>query len=638
MKISRNWLQTFFDTPLPDAATLSDALTFHVFEIDGVEKINGDDVLDVKVTPNRGHDCLSHRGIAKEVSAILKMPIAHDPFSDKPVLDAKTDLISVSIDDTLCKRYIAAVVRGVKVGESPRWLRERLESMGQRSINNIVDATNFVMFNIGQPLHAFDAVKLKNENGKWNIAVRKAKPGEKMLALDEKEYTLTDSMLVIADANADVAIGIAGIKGGMPAAIDENTTDIIIESANFGGVSVRKTAAALKLRTDASTRFEQVISPEIAAYGMRAVADLIVELAGGKLEGFVDVYPQPQKSMTVSASVQQIRKVLGIDISEKEIEDVFTWLGFSFEKSDEIYSVVVPFERLDIAIPEDLAEEVVRIIGYDAIPAGLLPKFEKTPEVNNTFYWSENIREYLVSQGFSEVFTTVFAEEGERVVLNKVDGVRSFLRKDLRDGLKGSLDKNVHNKELLGLAQVRLFEVGTVWQKGEERLSLGLMVEPVKKQPTLKDFVNGLNEIMSSPKVSSLEPSLIMRNGPGTFEEYNLTGIFSHLETPSSYDDLPVSIAVRYRSFSKYPYIVRDIALWVSGDTNADSILSLIRENAGDLLVRSELFDRFEKNGKVSLAFRLIFQSFDRTLLDTEVQQILEKVSDALREKGYEIR
>src|SRR3989344_6018987 len=260
MKVSKLWLDKFFDAPLPDAAALADALTFHSFEIDGIEKLGHpvskfeDEVLDVKVTPNRGHDCLSHRGIAKELSAILKIPLANDPLAVHPVLAPVTTEVTVDLQRTvLCKRYIAGYIKGVKVGPSPEWLSARLLAIGQRSINNVVDATNFVMFNLGQPLHAFDALKLKIENGKFKIEVQEQ-----------------NGRLVIVDGNAQTVLGVAGVKGGPESLISANTRDIIIESANFDGVSGRKTAAALKLRTAASTRFEQVISPEVAGYGKQA--------------------------------------------------------------------------------------------------------------------------------------------------------------------------------------------------------------------------------------------------------------------------------------------------------------------------------------------------------------------------------
>lgn len=588
MKVSKLWLDKCFDAPLPEAAVLADALTFHAFEIDGIETKGDDEVLDVKVTPNRGHDCLSHRGIAKELSAILRLPLAHDPFVSASDISKRTDEVTVSLQSNLCKRYIAGYIKGVKVGPSPQWLRERLEAIGQRSINNVVDATNFVMFNTGQPLHAFDARKL----GSLELGVRLAKDGEVMEALDKKKYTLTGSMLVITAA--DKPVGIAGVKGGMPAAIDESTTDIVIESANFDGVSVRKTAAALKLRTDASSRFEQGLSPELAARGMAGMVEFVVHLTGGEVAGFVDVYPEPQSPMFANVTVEKINNVLGTALTGADVADVFVRLGLPYKEQDGVFEVTVPFERLDLAIPEDLVEEVGRIIGYDKVPATPLPAFDKTPEVNPNFYAAEKMREELVSKGYSEVFTSVFTDTGERAVANKVGGDKPYLRSSLLPGLAEALAKNKPNKDLLGLGEVKLFEIGPVWQGGNEVTMLGTIAEKEK----------------ASEK--PLKPV-----------------------AAAQYDELPLSTTERYQSFSKYPYIVRDIAMWAAGDTDAEAI---IRNEAGPLAVKVSLFDRFEKAGKVSLAYRIVFQSFEKTLTEVEVNAVMEKVSAALKAQGFEIR
>jgi phenylalanyl-tRNA synthetase beta chain len=594
MKISKLWLDKFFDKPLPDATALSDALTFHAFEIDGIDKIGNDDVLDVKVTPNRGHDCLSHRGIAKELSAILQIPLAHDPFESaaRQGLAATSKEVSVKIDTPLCKRYIAGYIKGVKVGPSPKWLKERLEAIGQRSINNVVDATNFVMFNTGQPLHAFDASKL----GSLNLGVRAAKDGEVLMALDKKEYTLKDSMLVITAG--DKAVGIAGVKGGMPAAIDESTVDIVIESANFDGVSVRKTASALKLRTDASSRYEQGISPELCARGMEGMLEFIQHQIGGTIEGFVDVYPSPQPPMYASVTVEKVNQILGTQLTGADIASVFTRLGFAYKEDSGVFEVHVPYERLDITIAEDLVEEVVRIIGYEAIKGVQLPPIDIQPEINKDFYAAEAAHEDLVSQGYSEVFTSVFTDKGERVVLNKVDGVKPYLRATLLTGLTDALAKNKPNKELLGLKEIKLFEIGTVWKDGKEITMLGTISE--KEKATEMELVGNTE--------------------------------------PTEYQTLPLSTTEKYQTFSKYPYIVRDIALWVPADTAPESVMELIKKEAGELCVKVDLFDTFSKEGRTSLAFRLIFQSFDRTLVETEVNEIMEKVSAALKAKGFEIR
>ncbi len=603
MKISRAWLQRYFEKELPSAEEIGNALTFHAFEIDGIEN----DILDVKVTPNRGHDCLSHRGIAKEISAILKIPMKADPLRADVAIVPATNAVSVGIDDPLCSRYVAGYIRGVKVGPSPDWLRIHLESIGQKSINNVVDATNFVMFDLGQPLHAFDAGKLQSNNmevkPQYSIGVRMARTGESLVALGEKKYALTDSMLVVVDKNTDQPIGIAGVKGGMPASITESTTDIIIESANFNGVSVRKTAQSLKLRTDASSRFEQVISPELAAYGMRAVVDLIVEIAcpehsrgaGGEVVGFADSYPTKQQQVSVSVDTKRINAILGSTLSDTDVADALARLNLEFTKSGETFVIEPPLERLDILIPEDVAEEVGRIIGYDTIRPAELPLLDKAG-VNAHFYAAEKAREELVAQGYSEVFTSVFADAGERIVANKVDGVTPYMRTTLIAGLKDAMKKNEHNKDLLGLVEVKLFEIGVVWKGGQEITLLGRADEKGVQEAPLGD-------------VSATE-----------------------------YDVLPLSQTERYQPFSKYPFVVRDIAIWVPNGTEPVEVLKILESHAGELLVRSELFDTFKKTERTSLAFRLVFQSFDRTLTDFDVNERMESITKVLKEKGFEIR
>ena len=594
MKISREWLQTYFEKPLPAAQELADALTFHAFEIESVEG----EVLDVKVTPNRGHDCLSHRGIAKELSAILNLPLVPHPYGITDVsLEPKTDALKVTIENPqLCPRFTAAYIKGIKVGPSPDWLRTGLESIGQKSINNVVDATNYVMFNIGQPLHAFDAAKLTEKEGVRALDVRMAKNEEKMLGLDDKEYALAPSMLVIADGNTGEAVSIAGIKGGKPTGIDEATTSMILEAANWDGVTIRRTSQALKLRTDASDRFQQVISPELTVYGLRSAVELIVKLAGGEVVGFVDEYPQPQEKRTISVSLSKINAVLGTKLAQENVIDVFNRLDLAHVQEGESFTVTPSFERLDLVIPEDIVEEVGRIVGYDKIPAIELTAFSQKPEVNANFYAAEHTRAELTAKGYSEVFTSVFADKGERVVANKVDGVRPYLRANLTDGLKDALEKNTRNKDLLGLGEVRLFEIGTVWKGGKEICMLGTAdKDGVKESP-----------------LEAVEAS--------------------------AYEDLPLSDTERYQPFSRYPFIVRDIAMWIPAQTTPEDVLAVIRAAAGELLALSEKFDEFKKGEKTSLAFRLVFQSFEKTLTDAEVNGVMDKVYAEVKKKGWEVR
>lgn len=599
MKISRNWLQQHFESPLPDAEALSHALTFHAFEIDGIESHGDDHVLDVKVTPNRGHDCLCHRGIAKELSAILEIPMKADQLKIKPTLAPATDTVQVVISEpTLCGRYVAGHMKGVKVGPSPTWLAQLLEAIGQRSINNVVDATNYVMFNLGQPLHAFDASKLSSVGGTYAIEVRRARSDEKIIALDHKEYQLNDSMLVISEVHANTAIGIAGVKGGLPAGVDETTTEIIIESANFDGVSVRKTASALKLRTDASARFEQVISPELAGYGMQAVVDMIKLLAGGEVIGFTDVFFTPQAINTVSVTAAKVNSVLGTQFPASEMERALTRLDLSHVTEGDTFTVTPRFERLDLNIQEDLVEEIGRIIGYDKVPSVELPAVGERPAVAENFSRIEYAREHMTDEGYSEVYTSVFAEKGDRAVLNKVGGERPFMRANIKDSLSEALTRNVRIKDALGLKKVKLFEIGTVWGKSGEEMHVATAEEK------------------------------------GEVKEYNLSDI-PNPETPV---DGARSKLEQYKAFSKYPFITRDIAMWVPTGVAPESVMEIIAGACGPLLTRVDLFDTFVKGDKTSLAFRLVFQSFDKTLTDDEIAAIMAPLTAKLQQRGFEIR
>lgn len=611
MKISRDWLQAFFDSPLPDAAELERALTFHAFEIEGIEERGSDSVLDVKITANRGHDCLSHRGIARELSAILRLPLKGDPLRVEVSLTPKTDLVDIAIDEpALCSRYIAGYIRGVHVKPSPSWLADRLEAIGQRPINNVVDATNYVMFHLGQPLHAFDAGRLVQKDGRYAIRVRRAQDGEKMVALDEKEYTLNSSMLLIGDDHARVPAGIAGVKGGAPAAISDSTSDIIIESANFDGVSVRKTAQALKLRTDASARFEQVISPEVAAYGMHMAAQLILELAGGEIVGFNDLYVASAEEMNASVSKNDINETLGTDFTDAAIADSLARLDLSFAQAQDSFVVTAPIERLDLRESVDLIEEVARTHGYDHIPSVELPALDRSADVNPNFEWQERVREFLVERGFSEVYTPVFAENGERVVLNKVDGVKPYLRANLTDGLREALERNARNRDLIGFRQVKIFEIGTVWKDGEEKVEVEIAVEKMKKEKTEEEYRAELQAFMDS-----LDPM------------------------PSAYTPLPGSTAERYQAFSRYPFIVRDISMWIDDSDDArGAVLNIFASSSQGLLRHVNLFDQFKKDGRTSLGFRLVFQSYEMTLTDEIVNGVMESITTAIRERGWEVR
>lgn len=604
MKISLKWLQTYFDTPLPSAEKIADAYTFHAFEIDEMEG----DLMDVKILPNRAADCLSHRGLAKELGAILDVPLTHDPLRIAVPDFAHTDALGVEIEDPKkCLRYMGALVKGVKIGPSPVWLTEALEAVGQRSINNVVDATNYVMLNIGQPLHAFDAAKLEQRDGAYKIGVRSAREGENMTTLSGEEYTLTSNIQLITDAHADAPIALAGIKGGKAAELTEDTVDIIVESANFDGTVTRRAAQTLKLFTDASLRFQNRPSPKLAAYGMLEALKLIMDIAGGEVVGVVDTYPASGLSIApVSVSLAKINGVLGSDFSHEDVAQVFKRLGLDTAVEGDVFTITPPFERTDLVIPEDLVEEVGRTIGYDRIASQELPAPAAAPD-QARYRGMERMKDQLVEQGFIEVSTQSFAKKGDIALANPLDKGMPALRMSLEDNLKAALEQAKHYAPLVLLPgqKPKLFEVGTVFPKEGEFVELRM----TERVPAWGENA-GTSDNLSVAKL----------------EEYGK-------------EYAPVQYALgAYQSFSSYPFIARDIALWVSSDVAASDIEKVIRAHATELLVRLDQFDRFEKEGRVSYAFRLVFQSMDRTLTDDEVNVIMDAISASLRRAGYEVR
>jgi len=597
MKISRNWLQKYFEKPLPNAEDIADALTFHAFEI---EEQQGDS-MDVKVLPNRAADCLCHRGIAKELSAILDVPMKKDPLREVLPEFPRTSALSVEVEDSQkCQRYMGALVRGVKIGPSPDWLCEALESVGQRSINNVVDATNYVMLNIGQPLHAFDAANLAQKDGTYKITVRVTdKVSETVDLLSVGEIIPQEGTLLITDGNSSKPLAIAGIKGGSQAGVTENTTDLIVESANFDGTMIRRTAQALKLITDASLRFQNRPSPELCAYGMRDVLSLITEIAGGEVEGVTDAYPACQeRSREVSVSLSRINGVLGSDFSKEEVENVFKRLDLDTKTNGETFIVTPPFERIDLTPPaggpEDLAEEAGRVLGYDQVPATELPPVSNEP--NHARYRGiEKVKDFLVEKGFTEISTQSFAKDGEVMLANPLDKNMPALRASLDENMKKALAQAVYSAPLVFTPneKPKLFEIGTIFTKDSEKLEVKTS-EPISDLPAIQDDKNYIPQ------------------------QYQLGS---------------------YQQFSVYPFITRDIALWVPSGTNASDVGKLIQNTAGELLVRTPYkFDEFSKDGKTSFAFSLIFQSFDRTLTDEEINVVIAGISEALKGEGYEVR
>lgn len=595
MKISYNWLQNYFEKKLPAPEEISEGVILRSFEVEETEKVRDDVIFDIKILPDRGHDCLSHWGIAKEISVIFDLKIREKNYR---VFEPKTTKLEIKIEDKKCLRYMGRIVRNVKIGPSPDWLRKNLEAIGQKSINNIVDAANFVMFDLGQPIHCFDLNKLESEK----IIIRNAKIGEKITTLDKKEINLDDSILVIADEKNPLAI--AGIKGGTKAEVDSNTKNIVIEVANFNFTTTRKTAGKIGIFTEAVKRYENEISPELCEKAMDAVTDLIYSLAGGEVEGIVDVYPEKKEQKKVSVSIDYINKLLGSDFSKIEIENVWRKLDFEYMEKNNEFQIIVPFLRIDLVGPHDLTEEVGRILGYEKI-SPQIPKIGLKSKIDETFYKMLLARNKLLEDGYSEVMTYSFCDKGEVEVLASASD-KKFLRTNLTDGLKESLKLNQLNAPFLGISDIKIFEVGTVFLKNKEEIHVAY-----NKKEEIKEF--SLDEFYKSAS-------------PDAFKD---------LLKPITYNLKP-----NFVPWSIYPFIIRDIAVWMTEGENPEKLKKLLKENATELLVREPyIFDSFTKNSKTSYAFRLVFQSYDRTLTDDEINAIMVQISHKISENSsWQIR
>ena len=649
MKYSLNWLKEHLDESgvrLPDIAIVTKEVTMRAFEVEEVEDHGGDAIMEIKVLPDRAHDALSHRGMAREMGALLG--VKRKPREAAPVtIDAGVPTVRVTIEDPkLCMRYIAVRVDGVEIGASPKDIADKLSSVGSRSINNIVDITNFVLFDIGQPLHAFDADKLKG-----GITIRLAKKGETMSTLDNKALVLGGTELVIADDEAVLAL--AGIKGGKHAEVTSTTKNIIIESANFDPTLTRKTSQKHNIKTDASKRYENGITSMFAEEACALALSLIATHGGRevKIGMATDVYPTEEAEVKVNVSVADANKLLGLAIKAEDIKTVLTRALHRFTEVNEVFEVIAPPERLDLRIKEDLIEEIGRHIGYDKI-ASVLPKLANKGLPNKRMYYANIVRNYLAQEGFSEVYTYSFAtkENGECEVLHPVGKDRPFVRNQLATGLFQSLLLNSYNAPLIGIDDVRIFELGNIFPKDGEYMMLGLAVSSGDKKRAkllgeeFERISTGLLALLDAKGTftqKEFAPTGVVKFAP-IIAEIDFDSLIQALPEPRSYEHLTSEKeSVRYQSLSTYPFIVRDIAIFVPQEVTEDYIETLLKKEAGSLVVRFSQFDKFHKEGesRVSYGYRMVFQSFEKTLTDDEVNAVMDGVTAKCNaEKDWQVR
>ena len=647
MKVSYNWLNQYFDEKLPPVEKVADVLTMNSSEVEGVERVDGDYILDIKILPNMAHSCLCHRGIAQELSALLDLPMKK--YSrDIPDIDKvkKSDLKpQIRIEDKNdCRRYIGRVIENIKINPSPEWLKKRLENLGQRSINNLVDATNFVMLELGQPMHVFDAGKI----GGCLIEIKKAINADEIKTLDGKQVILDDTVLTIS--NSGKALAIAGIKGGTLAEIDEKTKNIILESANFDPVLIRKTAQKIKIQTDASKRYENDLTPELCWEAMEVLTKLIVDIASGdetKVGHMVDAYDNVASRHSLDSSTEQVVKVLGIKISTEEIIDIFRRMNFEYEINGDNFTVKIPFERLDLQIKEDLIEEILKVYGYGQIEGE--KKLTKTAGavINKNFYYANKIKKILSDNGFSEIYGYTFAEKGEIELANSVAPDKKFLRANLSASMAEYLDFNARYSELVDMPQIKIFEISKIFKKSGEQTHFVLGVKtPSANKGLLKDvdvLVNIIKSLESELKITiTFEKFQNLQN----VIEIDFDKMLVGLPEPTAYDvELPMAPSnMRFEKISVYPFSVRDVAVFVPEGTEEREVWRIIEEEAGLLLVKDRLFDVFTKKlpdgtSKTSYAFRLVLQSFDHTLSEEEITGVMEKITAKLNaQKDWQVR
>jgi phenylalanyl-tRNA synthetase beta chain len=649
-----------------------------------LEQYLGDTIFDVAVTPNRA-DCLSLIGIAREVAALtgkaVREPDIAYPQEGAPI-EGK---VSVEIaDPDLCSRYVATLIEGVRIGPSPAWMQERLVAAGMRPINNIVDITNYVMLEMGQPLHAFDFTRL----GGSKIIVRRSRPGELLTTLDGEEHTLIAEMLVIADAN--VAVALAGVMGGANSEVEEGTTTVLLESANFNAASIRRTSIRLKARSQASGRFDKGLSPELSIIAAKRATKLMVELAGGRAAaGIVDVYPRRAQTVRIEVPRQRLHTVLGLDLPPAEVSAVLSSLGFAcrLEQPDR-YIVEAPYWRTDVRIADDVAEEVARIVGYDQLPMTNL-RGEVPPAIPQPLrQLRERARDILAAAGMQEVITyplttldtlrqvvsgAVLAEKPPLRVANPMSSEQEYLRTTLRGSILQTLGANLRYEE----GEIALFEAARVYlpsggdlPEEQEHVTgvVGGHREDRWGHPTAEplDFYDAkgyLQELLRGLGVkAAFIDTEVFGLVPGRAAEVEVEGqsvgvigqvhprvaVAFEIESDAYLFDVAMDRLLpfvgghrRYEPVSRFPSVAQDIALTVDEGIPAGRIQSIIER--APLVRQVRLFDVYTGEqvgaGKKSLAFSISYQSPDHTLTDEEVARAQRGIVERLkREVGAALR
>lgn len=647
-----------------------------------------DTVYEFELTPNRA-DCFSMIGLSREFAVLTNAQNTEPTVKVNENGTDVNDMVKIGIDDAeLCSRFLARVIGNVKVGSSPLWLQNRLRNGGIRPINNVVDVTNYVMLEYGQPMHAYDYDKVAGHQ----LTARAAKAGEALKTLDGTDRELTTDMLVIADANGPV--GVAGVMGGLDSEVTEATTTIILESAVFKGSSIRRTARALGMRSEASGRFERGVNAEYSPVALDRAAQLLQELMEDitVAKGVVDVYPAPAEARTVSFTVAAVNSYLGTDISAERMQEILTTLSFTWTQDGDVITVGVPSWRGDVTVMPDIAEEVARIYGYDFIPNTTPWANLNSGTMSDKKLLTKAIRQTLVTQGLSEIITFSFMhtdslkkllipETDSRYqavpILNPITEEFPVMRTTLIPSMLDTAARNLAQKN----HDLWLFEAGAVY----EPKALPITELPVEKyhvsgfmmgkttdlqwaQPQrdtdFYDVKGVLEAVLKELRIeATIERSKETYLHPGVSAQYVVDGTVIatlgevHPQVMKAYDlpgkaylfDIDVTAILgltrgqlRYQGISKFPGTARDLAIVAPKTVSSEAISQVIYEKGGQYLERAFVFDVYEgahiEEGHRSLAYNLSFRSNEGTLTDEDIQPAIDDILAALAELGCKLR
>ena len=667
MKFSYNWLKNYLDLKLP-IEKLVEILNLYAFETELLPKDK--DILEIKVPTNR-IDAYCHLGIAREISNILNLKLNEPQITYPKSQERIKNYLKVETQEKkLARRYSAALVFNIKVKESPKWLKERLISCGIRPINNIVDLTNYVMLETGQPLHAFDFNKLADFKNKKTIIVRLAKKGEKITTLENINYSLTGNELLISDFEKPLAL--AGIKGGIGSEIDNNTKNIVIEAANFEPLNIRETSKVLNLKTDASLRFENNLDPELTIFALKRFLTLLNEISQPPIKickDFIDVYNLKEKPKVISVLPSKISKIAGFDFKKSEFEKYLKTVANKITIKNNNYLVEIKSFRRDLETVEDLSEELIRLKGLNNVVSSIPITSIKYPEVPKIVEFKLKIAEIFSRDfGFDEIASYSFIKEEDLTNWNlnknnliKLTTPASFGFNYLRPNLLIKILENI-SLNLKNFNEFKIFEIGKIFKKENnlpiETLYLAGAIVSKNQENNflqLKGYVEKLFEIFNIQNFA-------FKNGTDErFEEFlkilinnkelGILGNISNnyqkiydLKTKAAYFELNLEELVKhcvslklFVPLLKFPKVKRDLSIWMPQNLTFSRVKKIIK-NSSKLLREIKLFDSIKIDNRKSYSFHLEFFDETRTLTEEEVEQEMAKIANNLNKLNIEIR